>query len=99
MKSGIVRHRILSVGTDLGLLKTRRAVLDSCGYDSATATPEDFEEKLRFSSFDLVILSMMLSDQQKRDIQAKLPTGTRSLVLETMVRPDELLSMVAEALA
>ena len=94
-----MRYRILCVGTDLGLLKTRQAVLDACGYDSAIATPETFDEKLRFGSFDLVILSMMLSEQQKRDIQAKLPAGARPLVLETMVRPDELLSMVAEALS
>ncbi len=94
-----MRYRILSVGTDLGLLNTRRAVLDLCGYDSATATPEDCEEMLRFGTFDLVILSVMLSEQQKREITAKLPARTRALVLETMVRPDELLSMVAEALA
>jgi hypothetical protein len=74
-------------------------LLVSRGYDSAIATPEDFDETLRSGRFDLVILSMLLSETEKRDIQAKLPIGTRPLVLKTLVRPDELLRMVAEALA
>jgi hypothetical protein len=73
-------------------------VLASYGYDSVIATPEDLDEKLRSGSFDLVILSMMLSEPEKHDIQAKLAIGTRPLVLNTFVRPDELLRMVAEAL-
>jgi hypothetical protein len=90
---------VLAVGTDVGLLKTRRALLVSGGYDSVIATPEDLDEKLLSGRFDLVILSMLLGEKEKRDIEAKLPIGTRSLVLKTLVRPDELLRMVAEALA
>jgi hypothetical protein len=41
---------------------------------------------------------VMLSEQEKRDIQAKLPVGTRPLVLERLMFPDELLRFVAEAL-
>jgi hypothetical protein len=41
----------------------------------------------------------MLSQGEKRQIQAQLPAGTRPLVLERLVRPEELLRMVAEALA
>jgi hypothetical protein len=40
----------------------------------------------------------MLSQEEKRPIQAKLPAGTRALVLETLVWPNELLRMVAGAL-
>jgi hypothetical protein len=93
-----MRYRILSVGTDLGLLKSRQAVLDACGYDSVIATPEDVDEKLRSGRFDLAILSKTLSEQQKRDIQAKLPANTRPLVLDTLVFPDQLLRLVAQAL-
>jgi hypothetical protein len=46
---------------------------------------------LHSNKFDLVILAAMLSSQEKRRIQAKLPAGTRPLVLETLVMPDELL--------
>jgi hypothetical protein len=48
--------------------------------------------------FDLVILSVKLSPEEKRSIQAKLPAGTRALVLESLVWPNDLLRMVAEAL-
>lgn len=41
----------------------------------------------------------MLSQEEKRQIQAKLPPRTRPLVLETFVWPKELLRKVAEALA
>jgi hypothetical protein len=40
----------------------------------------------------------MLSQEEKRHIQAKIPAGTRQLVLETLVFPDELLRVVAEVL-
>jgi hypothetical protein len=68
------------------------------GYESLIATPEDVDEKLQSGKFDLVILSVMLSHEQKRVIQGKLPPGARALVLESWVRPNELLRVVAEAL-
>ena len=77
---------------------TRQALLAYSGYDPVVATPEDVDEKLRFGTFDLAILSVMLSPQAKLFIQSKLPAGTRVLELEKMVWPEELLSLVAEAL-
>ena len=82
----------------MDLLSTRQALLTSCGYDSLIATPENFDEKLRSGRFDLVILSAMLSAEQKRQIQVELPADTRSLVLETLVWPKDFLRMVAEGL-
>jgi hypothetical protein len=93
-----MRYRILSVGIDMGLLATRQALLTSRGYDAVIATPGDVDQKLHSGGFDLVILSTMLSQEEKRRIQAKLPASTRPLVLETLVMPSELLHMVAEAL-
>jgi DNA-binding response OmpR family regulator len=91
-------QRVLSVGIDPGLLKSRQALLASGGYDSVIATSEDVDEKLRSGTFDLVILSVMLSEEEKRLVQAKLHAGTRLLVLETFVWPNDLLRMVADAL-
>jgi DNA-binding response OmpR family regulator len=93
-----MRYRVLTAGTDVGLLTTRQALLTSRGYDSVIATPADVDEKLRSGGFDLVILSVTLSEEEKRHILAELPAGTRPLVLETLVWPDELLRMVAEVL-
>jgi DNA-binding response OmpR family regulator len=93
-----MRYRVLTVGTDVGMLATRQALLVSRGYDSLIATPEDLDEKLRSANFDLVILSAMLSQKERGQILAELPAGTRPLVLETLVWPNDLLRMVAEAL-
>jgi DNA-binding response OmpR family regulator len=93
-----MRYRVLIVGTDVDLLEIRQVLLTSWGYDSLIATPEDVDEKLQFGRFDLVILSVTLSQEEKRHIQAKLPVGTRPLVLKTLVWPDELRRTVAEAL-
>jgi hypothetical protein len=77
---------------------TRQALLASRGYDSVIATPGEFDEKLRSDKFDLVILSVTLSQEERRHIEAELPASTRPLVLETLVWPDDLLRLVAEAL-
>jgi DNA-binding response OmpR family regulator len=93
-----MRYRILPVGIDVDLLATRQAVLTSRGYESLIATPEDVDEKLRSGRFDLVIFSVTLTPEEKLHIQARLPAGTRALELESLVWPNELLRMVAEAL-
>jgi DNA-binding response OmpR family regulator len=93
-----MRYRVLTVGRDVALLSTRQALLVSRGYDSLIATPDDVHEKLQSGSFDLVIFSAMLSQEDRRHIQATLPAGSRPLVLDTLVWPDELLRLVAEAL-
>jgi hypothetical protein len=91
-------YRILNVGIDAGILKTRQALFTSQGYDCLTATPEDVDEKLHDANYDLVILSMKLSPDEKRVIESKLPAATRALVLESRVWPYELLSLVAQTL-
>jgi DNA-binding response OmpR family regulator len=91
-------HRILSVGIDPNLLTTRQALLALHGYDCVSATPEHVDAMLQASKFDLVILSAMLSPEEKLHIQAKTPAGTRQLVLQTLVWPADLLSLVAKAL-
>ena len=93
-----MRYRVLFVGIDMDLLTVRQRLFASRGYDSLIATPWNIDKKSQFGRFDLVILSVMLSQEEKHHIQNKLPAGTRPLVLETLVWPRELLRMVAEAL-
>jgi DNA-binding response OmpR family regulator len=76
----------------------RQVLLTSWGYDSLIATPEDVDEKLRSGRYDLVILSLLLGREEKRQIQAKLRACTCPLVLGILVWPDELRRKVAEAL-
>ena len=78
----------------MDLLEIRQVLLTSWGYDSQIVTPWDIDDKLKSDRFDLVILSVTLSQEEKRQIQAKLPAGTRLLVLEALVWPAELLRIV-----
>ena len=57
----------------MDLRTIRRVLLYSWGYDSLIATPEDVDEKLQSGRFDLVLLSLMLGQEEKCQIQAKLP--------------------------
>jgi DNA-binding response OmpR family regulator len=83
---------------DPSLSKTRQALLIANGYDCVVATPSDVDEKLSSGKFDLVILSAMLTPEEKRQIGAQIPAGTRPLVLKTLVWPNELLRLIAQAL-
>jgi DNA-binding response OmpR family regulator len=80
------------------LLTTRQALLVSQGYDCLIATPADFEEKLSAGRFDLVILSVMLSEEDKGHIRSKMPAGTKLVTLTTLVMPEQLIRVVTEAL-
>ena len=93
------RFRILCVGVDIRLLTTRQALLVSQGYDCLIATPADIGEKLSPGRFNLVILSMMISEEDKGHIRTKAPAGTRVVTLTSLVIPKELLRIVAEALS
>jgi hypothetical protein len=59
--------------------------------------PKDVDEKLQAAGFDLVILSVMLTANEKLRIRARLPVGMRVLELRTFVLPEQFLGMVAEA--
>jgi CheY-like chemotaxis protein len=91
-------YRVLTVGIDPSHLMTRQALLSSRGYDTHVATPHEVEEKSYPGRFDLVILSVMLSQEEKHRVRSKLPAETKVVALTSLVMPDELLRIVAEAL-
>ncbi|HTZ60940.1 MAG TPA: hypothetical protein VMB49_22680 [Acidobacteriaceae bacterium] len=88
--------RILCVGVDQQLLEIRCTLLQKSGYAAQFAMPAEIDEG---EQFDLVILSLMLSNQQKEIAEAKIPPGTRILALDALVLPEELLRMVSGALS
>lgn len=101
--SGILPARplsssILCVGDDPMLLATRCAVLNQCGYRAAFTSTVDVISRLRDAGFELVVLSQMLSNEERTRLQAAVPSGTKVLELERLVWPEELERLVAEAL-
>lgn len=87
--------RILCVGIDRILLETRCAVLASQGYDARPVLFAEAEELLKTAAFDLIILSAMLSLGEKRRVLAVVPGATKTLALESLVTPSDLLRKVA----
>ncbi len=68
---------ILCVGKDIDLLTSRCRVLAFEGYFADWATPDDFLKKLSAGRFDLVILSAVLSDDEKRLAHQVIPANLR----------------------
>jgi hypothetical protein len=90
--------KILCVGHDVTLLATRCAVLMSCGYRAVFAAPSDFKARLQENHFELVILSLLLSDSEKSRVRAAVPPDTRILSLDCLVLPGELAALVDEVM-
>jgi len=88
---------ILCVGKDIEFLTVRCAVLACEGYAADWATPDDFPQKLSERRFDLVILSAVLSAEEKRRIHAMIPPEVKVIDLDRLVVPTELLRLVAES--
>jgi hypothetical protein len=69
--------RLLCVGKDLALLRTRCAVLSQSGYDAQSATVPEAELLLLTEKFDLIIVSAFLDEWEKGRILSaagKMPT-------------------------
>jgi len=69
--------RLLCVGKDPALLRTRCAVLGESGYDAQSATVPEAELLLLTEKFDLIIVSAFLGEWEKGRILSaagKIPT-------------------------
>jgi DNA-binding response OmpR family regulator len=84
--------RILCVGKDPGLLRTRVAVLSHAGYDTLDVLFEDADALLGLQRFDLIILSAILTDEEKAHIHDIAGGSTPILALKKLVFASELLS-------
>jgi hypothetical protein len=90
--------RMLCVGKDLDLLRTRCAVLNQSGYDAQLATVPEAEGLLSTEEFGLIIVSAFLDDEEKGRILSaagKMP----ALLLRGLTLAPELLIEVERMLA
>ena len=85
--------RIVCVGSDPELLLTRCAVLSKAGYESRSATVPEAEILLRTENYDLVIVSAMLRDDERRRTVSAVGGGP-VLVLNGLTMAPELLALV-----
>jgi hypothetical protein len=90
--------RLLCVGEDFDLLRTRCAVLSQSGYEAKSATVPEAELLLRAEKFDLIIVTAFLCEWEKGRILSaagKMPT----LLLQGLTRSPELLVEVERRLS
>jgi hypothetical protein len=87
--------RLLCIGEEP--LKLRCAVLASAGYDAKSATVAEAEILLRTEKFDLVIVSVFLS-QEERFRVTTAAGDTPTLMLDRVMFPVELFAEVDQHL-
>jgi hypothetical protein len=95
-RSNLGAPKILCVESDTAVRESRCAVLEISGYDTAAAAPHVAEVVLRSKKFDLIVISS-LNDRDLHMI-VNLSDGADVLVLDELVMPSELLSLVARRL-
>jgi DNA-binding response OmpR family regulator len=89
--------RLLCVGEESDLLRTRCAVLSVSGYDAQSATLPEAETLLQTEQYDLVIVSALMSDSEgKRILAAAHPTPV--LVLRGFTHATDLLAQLERLL-
>ena len=89
-------NKILCVELDFTVLESRCAVLKYSGYDATPASPRVAEIALRSQRFDLIVVSTLSDSALHRIIN--LADGADVLVLDGLIMPSELLSLVAQRL-
>ena len=90
--------RILCIGKDSGLLRSRCAVLSHAGYDAQYVMYPDAEPRLTREPFDLIILSAILTQEEKDQIWTIVGDTPPILTLKKLVFASELLRDVEQRL-
>jgi hypothetical protein len=79
-------------------VETRCSILKNAGYDARAAWLGEAQTLLRGQTFDLVILSALLSDEEIGQIATAAGSKTQIMILSGFVWPSALLAEVAERL-
>jgi DNA-binding response OmpR family regulator len=90
--------RILCIGKDSGLLRSRCAVLAHAGYDAQAAMFAEAESLLRTADFDLIILSAILTSEEREQISAFIGDTIPILTLKKLTFASELLAEIEHRL-
>jgi hypothetical protein len=86
--------RILCIGKDSGLLRSRCAVLTHAGYQADAVMFAEAENLLQTAEFDLIILSAILSGEERDHISAFIGGTIPILALKKLTFASELLAEI-----
>jgi DNA-binding response OmpR family regulator len=90
--------RILCIGKDSGLLRSRCAVLEHAGYHAQAVMFAEAENLLRTEEFDLIILSAILSSEEREHISEFIGGTVPILALKKLTFASELLADIEQRL-
>jgi DNA-binding response OmpR family regulator len=90
--------RILCIGKDSGLLRSRCAVLTHAGYYAEAVMLAEAESLLQTAEFDLIILSAILSEEERDRISAFIGGTVPILALKKLTFASELLAEIEHRL-
>jgi DNA-binding response OmpR family regulator len=90
--------RILCIGKDSGLLRSRCAVLAHAGYDAQAVMFAEAKSLLQTAEFDLIILSAILTSEEREQISAFIGGTVPILVLKKLTFASELLAEIQQRL-
>ena len=85
---------VLCVGTDAYLLESRRLLLQSAGFDTTCALPREAPEILFKSTFDILIISVNVNEEDRVAIATSVSKRTRVIQLTGFTAPGELLALL-----
>lgn len=87
-------RRVLCIGKDAGVLRSRVAVLEQAGYDALDVMVQDAGKLLQQERFDLIIFSAVVTEDEKEHIRSLDGNTTPILALKKLVFASELLHEV-----
>jgi DNA-binding response OmpR family regulator len=90
--------RILCIGKDSGLLRSRCAILTHAGYDARAVMFAEAESLLQTAEFDLIILSAILTGEERDQISAFIGHRVPILTLKKLIFATELLAEIEQRL-
>ena len=90
--------RMLCIGKDSGLLRSRCAVLTHAGYHAEAVMLAEAENLLRTAEFDLIILSAILSPEERDHISAFIGGTIPIVALKKLTFASELLAEIEQRL-
>ena len=85
---------ILCVGTPPDLRDSRQLVLRSAGYDASSMDAAKAIEVLHTKTFDIVVISVSVSEEERTHLRQVVPERTRILQLGDFTPPQKLLEMI-----
>jgi DNA-binding response OmpR family regulator len=90
--------RILCIGKDSGLLRSRCAILTHAGYQAEAVMFAEAESLLQTAEFDLIILSAILSAEERDHISSFVSGRVPILALKKLTFASELLAEIEQRL-